>query len=264
MPDSSPQFIHLRLHSAYSLLEGAIRVKDVPKLCKADGMPAVAITDTANLFGALEFAETLSEAGIQPIIGCTLPILLDEGEEPARGPLRREPSGTLALLAKDEQGYLNLMKLSSSAFLGPEAGEAPHVPLALLAEFQAGLICLTGGPDGIVNRLLENGQRPAAEALLLQLKATFGDRLYVELQRHGQPRERQTEPALIDMAYAHALPLVATNEPHFVAEADYEAHDALICIAEGAYVVQADRRRLTRPATQPLKPGQIFTDWASI
>ena len=245
MPDSSPQFIHLRLHSAYSLLEGAIRVKDVPKLCKADGMPAVAITDTANLFGALEFAETLSEAGIQPIIGCTLPILLDEGEEPARGPLRREPSGTLALLAKDEQGYLNLMKLSSSAFLGPEAGEAPHVPLALLAEFQAGLICLTGGPDGIVNRLLENGQRPAAEALLLQLKATFGDRLYVELQRHGQPRERQTEPALIDMAYAHALPLVATNEPHFVAEADYEAHDALICIAEGAYVVQADRRRLT-------------------
>ncbi|MDP2123914.1 MAG: DNA polymerase III subunit alpha, partial [Parvibaculum sp.] len=217
----------------------------VPKLCKADGMPAVAITDTANLFGALEFSETLSEAGIQPIVGCTLPILLDEGEEPARGPLRHEPSGTLALIAKDEQGYLNLMKLSSRAFLGPEPGEPPYVPLALLAAHHEGLICLTGGPDGVVNRLLEAGQRPAAEELLLDLKKTFGDRLYVELQRHGQPRERQTEPALIDLAYAHALPLVATNEPHFVAEADYEAHDALICIAEGAYVVQAERRRLT-------------------
>ena len=244
MPDS-PRFIHLRLHTAYSLLEGAIRVKEVPKLCKADGMPAVAITDTANLFGALEFSETLSEAGIQPIVGCTLPVLLDEGEEPSRGPLRREPSGTLALIAKDEQGYRNLMKLSSRAFLGPEPGEPPYVPLALLAEHQAGLICLTGGPDGVVNRLLEAGQRPAAQELLLGLKQVFGDRLYVELQRHGQPRERQTEPALIELAYAHGLPLVATNEACFVAEADYEAHDALICIAEGAYVVQADRRRLT-------------------
>jgi DNA polymerase-3 subunit alpha len=262
MPDS-PQFIHLRLHTAYSLLEGAIRVKEVPKLCKADGMPAVAITDTANLFGALEFSETLSEAGIQPIIGCTLPILLDGGEEPGRGPLRREPSGTLALLAKDEQGYLNLMKLSSRAFLGPEPGEPPYVPLALLAEFQAGLICLTGGPDGVINRLLEAGQRPAAEELLRSLKQVFGDRLYVELQRHGQPRERQTEPALIDLAYAHALPLVATNEPHFVAAADYEAHDALICIANGAYVVQADRRRLT-PEHRFKTQGEMVALFADI
>ncbi|MES1990812.1 MAG: DNA polymerase III subunit alpha [Pseudomonadota bacterium] len=244
MPDSFPRFIHLRLHSAYSLLEGAIRLKDLPKLCKADRMPAVAITDTGNLFGALEASEVLSGAGIQPITGVTLPVMLDETAEPGR-PQRRELSGTLALLAKDERGYENLMKLTSRAFLGPEAGDFPHVPLELVEAHSEGLICLTGGPAGLVNRLLVTGQRGPAEALMQRLHACFGDRLYVELQRHGMDAERQTEDRLIDMAYAMGLPLVATNEPYFAQEADYEAHDAMICIAEGAYVSQTDRRRLT-------------------
>ncbi|MCE9651410.1 MAG: DNA polymerase III subunit alpha [Parvibaculum sp.] len=244
MPDSFPRFVHLRLHSAYSLLEGAIRVKDIPKLCKADGMPAVAITDTGNLFGALEFSETVSGAGIQPIIGVTLPVMLPDAGEPGRG-ARRDLSGTLVLLAKDETGYENLMKLSSRAFLGPEAGDFPHVDFEQVAEFSAGLICLTGGPAGVVNRLLVGGQRPAAEALLTELKAIFGDRLYVELQRHGLDVERQTETPLVDMAYAMELPIVATNEPYFAREEEFEAHDAMICIAEGAYVTQAARRRLT-------------------
>ncbi|HAC57676.1 MAG TPA: DNA polymerase III subunit alpha, partial [Rhodobiaceae bacterium] len=245
MADSMPQFIHLRLHSAYSLLEGAIRIKDLPRLCKAEGMPALALTDTANLFGALEFSETMAKEGIQPITGCTLPIRLDAPEEPTRGPARREPDGTLVFLVKDEQGYENLMKLSSKAFLEPEAGEAAQIPLERVAEYGAGLICLTGGPDGIVNKLIEQGQKDAAEALLLKLKEIFGDRLYVELQRHDTERERIAEGPLVDLAYKHELPLVATNEPFFTKEDEYEAHDALICIAEGAYVVQADRRRLT-------------------
>ncbi|HEX7777515.1 MAG TPA: DNA polymerase III subunit alpha, partial [Parvibaculum sp.] len=243
MPDS-PRFVHLRLHSAYSLLEGAIRVKDIAKLCKADDMPAVALTDAGNLFGALEFSEAMAEAGIQPIVGVTLPILLEEGDEPGRGP-RREVSGMLALLAKDETGYENLMKLSSRAFLEPAAGDFPHVSLDRLAEFSDGLICLTGGPGGIVDRYLAGGQRPAAEELLLRLKSIFGDRLYVELQRHGLDVELRNEGALIDLAYTHELPLVATNEPYFAKEEEFEAHDAMICIAEGAYVVQANRRRLT-------------------
>jgi len=245
MVDSMPKFIHLRLHSAYSLLEGAIRIKDLPKLCRADGMPAIALTDTGNLFGALEFSETMAKEGIQPITGCTLPVRLDEPAEPTRGPARREPDGVLALLVKDEQGYLNLMKLSSLAFLEPEAGEAAQVGLDRLAQYSEGLICLTGGPDGIVNRLIEHGHKDAAEALLMRLKEIFGDRLYVELQRHDTPRERHAEGPLIDFAYAHDIPLVATNEPYFTNEAEYEAHDALICIASGSYVVQADRRRLT-------------------
>src|SRR5690606_9255213 len=118
--------------------------------CRKEGMPAVALTDTANLFGALEFSEVLADAGIQPITGCTLPIRLDEPEEPSRGPLRREPAGSLALLVKDERGYENLMKLSSLAFLEPEAGEVAQVPLERVEQYSEGLICLTGGPDGLI------------------------------------------------------------------------------------------------------------------
>ncbi|MGB5094016.1 MAG: DNA polymerase III subunit alpha, partial [Parvibaculum sp.] len=239
-----PRFIHLRLHSAYSLLEGAIRMKDIPKLCRAAAMPAVAITDTNNLFGALEFSEVLSDAGIQPIIGCTLTILIETEDEPGRV-MRREPTGIIAVLAKDETGYANLMKLSSDAFLAPEAGDFPHVSLDQIEAHAEGLICLTGGPDGIINKPLATGQRGIAEERLLTLKRIFGDRLYVELQRHGQDRERVAESALLDLAYAHALPLVATNEPYFTRETEYEAHDALICIADGAYVTQTERRRLT-------------------
>jgi len=245
MPDSSPlHFIHLRLHSAYSLLEGAIRLKDIPKLCKAGGMPAVALTDTGNLFGALEFSETLSAAGIQPIIGCTLPVLLDDTEEPGRA-ARREPSGALVFLAKDQLGYENLMKLASRAFMEPAAGDFPHVTMARVAEFSEGLICLTGGPNGVVSRLLALSQNSAADLHLRHLKTIFGDRLYVELQRHGMDAERAAEPALLDMAYALELPLVATNEPYFAGEEEFEAHDALICISDGAYVSQGQRRRLT-------------------
>lgn len=247
MPDSSPlRFIHLRLHSAYSLLQGAIRLKDIPKLCKAEGMPAVALTDTGNLFGALEFSETLSGAGIQPIIGCTLPILLDDKpEEPGRVLAKREPSGMLVFLAKDEHGYENLMKLASRAFMEPAAGDFPHVTMERVAELSDGLICLTGGPDGVANKLITATQTGAAETHLKQLKNIFGDRLYVELQRHGTDPERVAEPVLIDFAYALELPLVATNEPYFAKEEEFEAHDALICIAEGAYVSQGQRRRLT-------------------
>tara|TARA_R110002110_G_scaffold34834_2_gene118116 strand:- start:191 stop:3610 length:3420 start_codon:yes stop_codon:yes gene_type:complete len=245
MPDSRPKFIHLRLHSAYSLLEGAIRLKTLPALCKANGMPAIALTDTANLFGALEFSEEMAKAGIQPITGCTLPVRLDLSGEPSRAPARREPDGTLVFLVKDERGYENLMKLSSKAFLEPEPGEAAQIALERVAEYSDGLICLTGGPDGVINKLIEASQTDAAETLLLRLKAIFGDRLYIELQRHNLPRERMSEGPLVDLAYSHALPLVATNEPYFTTEAEFEAHDALICIAGGAYVVQSDRRRLT-------------------
>jgi DNA polymerase-3 subunit alpha len=247
MPDSSSlRFIHLRLHSAYSLLEGAIRLKDIAKLCKAEGMPAVALTDTGNLFGALEFSETLSSVGLQPIIGCTLPVLLEEkGEEPGRVLTRREPSGVLVFLAKDEEGYENLMKLASRAFMEPAVGDFSHISMARIAEFSAGLICLSGGLDGVANRLINAGQPGAAENMLRDLNGMFGDRLYVELQRHGMDAERVAEGPLIEMAYRLELPLVATNEPYFAKEDEFEAHDALICIADGAYVTQAQRRRLT-------------------
>ncbi len=243
---TSPRFIHLRTHTEYSLLEGAVPVKKLPGLAAAAGMPAVAVTDTDNMFCALEFSETAAKAGIQPIIGCQVD-LRHIDPEPGK---RAEAPAPLVLLAQSERGYEHLMKLNTCLYLRGD-GALAHVTLEELARHSEDVICLTGGPDGPVGRLLRAGQRPAAEALMQRLAAMFGDRLYVELQRHpgegGLPEaERLTERGHVEMAYAMGLPLVATNDVYFPKPEIYEAHDALICIAEGAYVDQNEpRRRLT-------------------
>src|SRR5215469_3133823 len=176
-------FIHLRVHSAYSLSMGAIKTKDLVKLCERHRMPAVAVTDTGNLFGALEFGTSAAEAGIQPIIGCELPIRRAGVDETSvrigRIGLMSSPD-TLVLLVQDGIGYANLSKLVSKAFLESDAGEAPQVDIAALDGMSDGLIALTGGPSGAVGRLLSEGQGEAAEAMLLRLKALFPCRLYVE------------------------------------------------------------------------------------
>ena len=238
---SDTPFVHLRARSPYSLLEGALRIKEMAKLCQDFAMPALALTDTNNLFGALEFSEVMAEAGIQPITGLTLAVRLGE---PRPGE-RAAPDGTIALLAQDETGYANLMALSSKAYLEVGATEDAHVPIEAVLERSAGLICLTGGPDGALNRLIVEGRTGPAGELLDRLEAAFEGRLYVELQRHGRAEELKAEAVLVEEAYARGLPLVATNEPHFPRPKDYRAHDALLCIAEGTYVTVDDRRKLT-------------------
>ncbi len=235
-------FVHLRVKSAYSLLEGAVRPKELAKLAAGLDMPAVAVTDSDNLFGVYELSDTLRGAGVQHIVGALLSLEL---AAPAPGAKPRKPP-QVPLLAQDETGYLNLCKLLSADYLEVGPGDYPHVTGEKLAAYSAGLIALSGGPGGPVNRLLLDGQRAAAEAALDRLAAMFPNRFYVELQRHGLAEERATEEALLDMAYARGLPIVATNDVHFGAASMYEAHDALLCIADGAFVSQDDRRRLTR------------------
>ncbi len=244
---AQPRFIHLRVHTEYSLLEGAVRVKKLPDLAKAAGMPAVAVTDTNNMFAALEFSVGAMGAGVQPIVGCQVSLAY---EQPEPGAKPRDPA-PIVLLAQDEAGYLNLLKLNSHLYLA-RPGQLPQVTVDEVVAHSAGLICLTGGPDGPVGRLLRNGQRGKAEALVRRLAAGFPGRLYIELQRHpgegGQlpDAERETERGHVEIAYAMDLPLVATNDVYFPKAGMYEAHDAMICIAEGAYVdQQAPRRRLT-------------------
>ncbi|WP_210093032.1 DNA polymerase III subunit alpha [Ruegeria sp. HKCCSP346] len=243
---SSPRFIHLRVHTEYSLLEGAVRLKKLPGLCEKMEMPAVAVTDTNSMFSALEFAVTASGAGVQPIMGCQVDLTYVQAQ-PGEKPKMPAP---LVLLAQSETGYENLMKLSTCLYVD-KGGQLPQVTLEELADRSEGLICLSGGPDGPVGMLLQQGQRPAAEALVDRLAAMFPNRFYIELQRHpgedGQPEaERLTERGHVEMAYAKNLPLVATNDVYFPTPDMYEAHDALICISEGAYVDQQEgRRRLT-------------------
>ena len=240
---STPPFIHLRVRSAYSLLEGAIRIDQLAELCRERQMPAVALTDTNNLFGALEFSEKLSKAGVQPIVGCSLAVAHDERP---LGETRREPVGTIALLAQDEAGYKNLLKLSSKAFLEVQSDEQAHVAFSDLEAHSEGLIALSGGPDGPVNRLYCGGAQDEAVKLINRLSAAFPDRFYIELQRHDVDREKQAEAFLLNEAYAHKLPVVATNEAYFPDPAMHEAHDALLCIADGAYLDSRDRRKVTR------------------
>jgi len=238
-------FVHLRVHTAYSLSEGAIHIGKLAELCRNEAMPAVAMTDSANMFGALEFSETLAKAGVQPIVGVSLPLAHDSAE-PGTG-ARRDAPGALVLLAQNEAGYRSLMALVSRAHLGSDVHEPAHLTLADLAETGAteGVIALTGGADGPIGRLLR-ARRPAeAEAVLDRLSQLFEGRLYIELQRHGLAEEAETEPAFLDMAYGRDLPLVATNQCFFPDADMFEAHDALLCIAGGEYVSNPERRRLT-------------------
>src|ERR1700719_702612 len=239
-------FVHLRVHTAYSLSAGAIKIKELAGLCKAERMPAVAITDSGNLFGALEFATTCSAAGIQPIIGCDIAVERGNPEGGSRlGRALSEPD-RVVLLVQDEAGYRNLLRLVSQSYLASESPSEPSISRADLAGASEGLLCLAGGSRGPVGRLLAEGQPEAAEALLSEFAAAFPSRLYVELTRHGTADEARSEPGLIDLAYRHGLPLVATNDVHFPDRDFYEAHDALLCIAQGTVVADADRKRLTR------------------
>ena len=238
-------FVHLHVHSAYSLREGAISTAKLAKLAAEDLMPALAITDSNNLFGALEFSDKLAKVGVQPVIG--MQITFDFQDGAAIAPRGETGAGhaSIVLLAQDAAGYLNLMHLASRAWLDPNPGDPPHVGLDRLEGRTEGLIALTGGPNGPLDRAFAHDRAELAFGRAKILQRLFAERLYVEIQRHGLAAERAIEPRLLDLAYRGSLPLVATNEVFFASASDYEAHDALICIAEGTVVSDGARRQLS-------------------
>ncbi len=231
-------FVHLRVHSAYSLSEGAIKVDRIAALARAQNMPAVAITDTCNMFGALEFSQYCVGKGVQPIIGCQLGLMRKAGT--------MLPPDYIVALAQTQAGFANLQKLSSLSFLGNDANAKPQITMETMAEHAEGIFVLTGGAQGPLGRLLAEAQRGEAEAYLARLQEIFGSRLAVELQRHGERLEEAVEPGLIILADERRIPLVATNECFFETPGMYDAHDALLCIADGRVLAEVDRRRVTR------------------
>jgi DNA polymerase III subunit alpha len=230
-------FVHLHVHSAYSLSEGAIKAEKIPALAHDANMPAVAITDTANLFGALEFSQACAAKGIQPIIGCQIAL--------ARPDNPRLPPDPIVLLAQDATGLDNLRRLSSRGFLETDPGLKPQLGLDAIRAHAAGLILLTGGAAGPLARLLAQGQKPEAERLLAQLVEAFPDRVAMELHRHNVASERALEPGLIALADVFGVPLVATNDCYFATPGMHEAHDALLAIADGRLLSERERRRVT-------------------
>src|SRR5712691_10833498 len=238
---ADPGFVHLHVHSSYSLLQGALSIARLADLAKADRQPALALTDTDNMFGALEFSEKMAGSGIQPIVGCSL--ALDFGHQETRpgGPLPERLH--VVLLAAREDGYRSLMRINSRAFLESPSHERPHAKTAWLEGATDGLIALTGGSGGPLDKAIVAGQGVLAQARCDTLVRLFADRLYIELQRHGD--ERPAEVAPLEMAYARGIPIVATNEPFFAKREDHEAHDALICIAEGKLIADSERPQLS-------------------
>ncbi|MGL9758353.1 MAG: DNA polymerase III subunit alpha [Wolbachia sp.] len=223
-------FIHLRVHSVYSLLESSVKIEKLIGLCLRNKMPAVAITDSGNLFGSLEFAEYAAGRGIQLIIGCNIVVKHSEQNLP------------MLLLAKNEQGYTNLVALVSESFRKRKNNsDIPYVDFDELLNLSSGLIALTGGYDGILTQLLLRQDKETIEKLL----SAFNGHLYVELQRHGLGKELEFEETLIDFAYQHDIPLVATNDVFFPNRSDYEAYDILTCISEGSYALENNRKKLT-------------------
>ncbi len=251
-------FIHLRVHSAYSLAEGALCVvegkgltarTDLLKLCLQNDMPAVALTDKGNMFGALEFSIKSSAKGLQPIIGCQIALVRPE-QLAMNGtlPSRRYEYDQLVLLVQNELGYRNLSALVSRSFTETERPE-PYVTYEDLAQYSGGLIALSGGADGPIGKLILDGQVKEAEERTLILRDLFYDRFYMAMTRHhgGEVtiNEKKTEEIFIKSAYKHNIPLVATNDVYFGSEDMYEAHDALLCIADKTVIAAQDRRHLT-------------------
>ncbi len=242
-PLQACRFVHLHVHSAFSLLEGALPLKELIELAVADNQPAVAITDRNNLFGALEFSEKASKEGLQPIMGCKIAVDFQDGKDSqSKSGLRDFPF--LVLLASNETGFDHIRKLVSAAHLGDHGSAVPHVTIVQLGEMAQGIICLTGGREGPLYHMAHDQREDDLHSRARALQNLFADRLYVELQRHDAI-DRTVEPVLLKLAYELELPIVATNQPFFARRQDYEAHDALICIAESTVIAVDDRKRLT-------------------
>lgn len=241
---SAPQFVHLRVHTAYSLSEGAMLVPKLIHKLHDQGVPAIAVTDTANMFGGKAFSKYASDEGVKPILGCQFYLRNPDADDVLKAKGRIIEPDKIVLLVMNENGYQNIMKLMKRSYLdNPKQGEKAQLKMSDLEELNGGLIALTAGVEGQIGRLLLENRKAEAEEVVVKLHEIFADRLYMEISRIGLETEQKTEDDFIDFAYKYNIPLVATNEAFFFDADMYEAHDALICIAAGEYVANDDRKK---------------------
>ena len=234
---ASPTFVHLRLHSEYSIADGMVRIDEAVARAAADGMPALALTDLANLFGMVKFYSGARGRGLKPVIGCEVWIAGVESE--------RDRPARLLLLVKNHAGYLRLCDLLTQAYLGPRSrGRAEVTRAALAAGDNAGLIALSGAALGDVGQALLTGNGALAEKLAGEWARLFRDSYYLELQRYGQPQAEALVAASVALAGKLGLPAVATHPVQFLQREDFKAHEARVCIAEGYVLSDARRPRV--------------------
>ncbi len=234
-------FIHLHTHTAYSLLDGAARVRDLTSRAKELGMSALAMTDHGVMYGAVDFYTECQNAGIKPILGMEA-YIAPRSRLDREGKMDKEYAH-LVLLAKNQTGYQNLMALSSMGFTEGFYYK-PRIDYAILAEYAEGLICLSACLAGDVPRHLMAGRYDEAKELCLKLKGIFGEDFYIELQDHGLPEQKHILPSLLSLCKETGIKPVATNDVHYVFEDDWEAQDALLCIQTNRQVGDMNRMRM--------------------
>ena len=237
---ASAGFVHLHGHSEYSLLDGACRVGGMAELAAEQGMPALALTDHGNLFGVIEHYKACRDAGIKPIIGCEVYVAIDSRHlrQAARG--LTHASNHLVLLAKNDTGYRNLTKLVSKGYLEGYYYN-PRIDKEILRQHAEGLICLSGCVSGEIAHLIQREGMSAAEKAARDYMDIFGDDYYLEIQRHGIDIEAKVNDGLLKLEKKLGLPLVATNDFHFLRAEDHAAHDALICIQTNKKIAETNR-----------------------
>ncbi len=237
---ASADFVHLHGHSEYSLLDGGCRISEMAELAAEQGMPALALTDHGNLFGVIEHYKTCQAAGIKPIIGCEVYVAIDSRHlrQAARG--LTHASNHLILLAKDATGYRNLTKLVSKGYLEGYYYN-PRIDKELLREHAEGLICMSACIGGEIPHLIQREGLAAAEKVAREFMDIFGDDYYLEIQRHDIDPEAKVNDGLLKLHRKLGVPLVATNDFHFLGATDHAAHDALICIQTGKTVDEKNR-----------------------
>ena len=234
------KFVHLHIHSEFSLLDGANRIKDLPVRAKELGMKAMAITDHGVMYGAIDFYKACKKEGIKPIIGCEVYVA-------PRSRFNKEPNidnkyNHLILLAKDQQGYKNLSKLVSIGFTEGYYYK-PRIDLEVLEKYHEGLICLSACLAGAVNQALLNGQTEKAEEIALWHKKVFGEDYYIEIQNNGIKEQVLANQKLVQLARKLDIPLVATNDAHYLKREDAYNHEILLCIQTGKRMSDEDRMR---------------------
>ncbi|HBF22800.1 MAG TPA: DNA polymerase III subunit alpha, partial [Planctomycetes bacterium] len=237
-------FVHLHVHTEYSLLDGANRIPDLVQAAVEDGHRSLAITDHGNLFGSLEFYKACKKADINPIIGCEVYVAMKSMREPHTGRRGDNPYTHLTLLAHNAEGWKNLHQLSSAGYLEGQHFR-PRIDLDFLSKKTAGITCLSGCMSGPVNRRLMREDESGAMEMAGRLQDMFGkDNFYLEVMRNGMDAQDKLTEGMVLMRDKVDAPLVATNDIHYLRGEDCEAHDALICIHTGAKVADEKRWRM--------------------
>ena len=254
------QFVHLRTHSRFSIGASTLKVKDIPDLCKNLGMTACALTDTNLMSGCAEFSDVMPKNKVQPIIGIEISLKHHTADPKI---LRAGSLSRIVLLAQNHEGYLNLCELNRIMYMREDNHHlGPYITFEELESHKNGLICLSGAQTGPIGMAILNAQNDQARSYAKRFLDIFGDKFYIEIQRHGLEDEIKTEPEFLNIAQELNIPIVATNDVSFAANSDYESEDALSCVLGQTKVIDPDRPRKSSEQyfKSPDEMAELFSD----